>query len=80
MPASPAVIVMMGNGTASERVLNNQFYSFRNNRAVFHEKAVPAVRLLNAQEKWSMPFRSRNLTLSQWCIYFEGRLNHVITL
>lgn len=36
--------------------------------------------LLNAQEKWTMPLQSWNLTLSQLCIYFEGRLDHVITL
>ncbi|HCR3333877.1 TPA: IS256 family transposase [Morganella morganii] len=36
--------------------------------------------LLNAQEKWTMPIQSWNLTLSQLCIYFEGRLDHVITL
>ncbi|MDX7987573.1 IS256 family transposase [Xenorhabdus sp. 12] len=36
--------------------------------------------LLNAQEKWTMPIQSWNLTLSQLCIYFEGRLGNVITL
>ncbi|CAM3592702.1 conserved protein of unknown function [Xenorhabdus nematophila AN6/1] len=36
--------------------------------------------LLNAQEKWTMPIQSWNLTLSQLCIYFEGRLDNVITL
>ncbi|ERT13537.1 IS256 family transposase [Photorhabdus temperata] len=36
--------------------------------------------LLNAQEKWTMPIQSWNLTLSQLYIYFEGRLDNVITL
>ncbi|EPY5345296.1 transposase [Klebsiella quasipneumoniae] len=36
--------------------------------------------LLNAQEKWTMPIQSWNLTLSQLAIYFEGRLDKVITL
>lgn len=36
--------------------------------------------LLNAQEKWTMPIHNWNLTLSQLSIYFEGRLDHVITL
>lgn len=36
--------------------------------------------LQNAQEKWSMPIRNWNLTLSQLAIYFEGRLDYVITL
>ena len=36
--------------------------------------------LLNAQEKWTMPIHNWNLTLSQLAIYFEGRLNHVVTL
>lgn len=36
--------------------------------------------LLNAQEKWTMPLHNWNLTLSQLSIYFEGRLDHVITL
>ncbi|HCL5272410.1 TPA: transposase, partial [Salmonella enterica] len=36
--------------------------------------------LMNAQEKWTMPIRSWNLTLSQLAIYFEGRLNYVMTL
>lgn len=27
-----------------------------------------------------MPLQSWNLTLSQLCIYFEGRLDHVITV
>lgn len=38
------------------------------------------VGLLNAQEKWTMPIHNWNLTLSQLSIYFEGRLDHVITL
>lgn len=36
--------------------------------------------LLNAQEKWTMPIQNWNLALSQLSIYFEGRLNNVITL
>lgn len=36
--------------------------------------------LMNAQEKWTMPILSWNLTLSQLAIYFEGRLNTVMTL
>lgn len=36
--------------------------------------------LLNAQEKWTMPIHNWNLTLSQLSIYFEGGLDHVITL
>ncbi|EOS94259.1 hypothetical protein ETR_14511 [Erwinia tracheiphila PSU-1] len=36
--------------------------------------------LLNAQEKWTMPIQNWNLTLSQLAIYFDGRLNNVITL
>lgn len=36
--------------------------------------------LMNAQEKWTMPIQSWNLTLSQLVIYFEGRLNNVMTL
>ncbi|EBP4577028.1 transposase, partial [Salmonella enterica] len=36
--------------------------------------------LMNAQEKWTMPIRSWNLTLSQLAIYFDGRLNYVMTL
>ncbi|VEF80591.1 IS256 family transposase [Yersinia enterocolitica] len=36
--------------------------------------------LMNAQEKWTMPIQSWNLTLSQLEIYFEGRLDKVITL
>lgn len=36
--------------------------------------------LMNAQEKWTMPIQSWNLTLSQLAIYFEGRLNTVMTL
>jgi len=36
--------------------------------------------LLNAQEKWTMPIHNWNLTLSQLAIYFEGRLNHLVTL
>lgn len=36
--------------------------------------------LLNAQEKWTMPLQNWNLTLSQLAIYFEGRLDHVVTL
>ncbi|AJJ21443.1 IS256 family transposase [Yersinia enterocolitica] len=36
--------------------------------------------LMNAQEKWAMPIQSWNLTLSQLAIYFEGRLDKVITL
>lgn len=36
--------------------------------------------LQNAQEKWTMPIRNWNLTLSQLAIYFEGRLDQVITL
>ncbi|AOF13963.1 transposase [Yersinia enterocolitica] len=36
--------------------------------------------LMNAQEKWTMPIQSWNLTLSQLAIYFEGRLDKVITL
>ncbi|HDQ4768897.1 TPA: IS256 family transposase [Yersinia enterocolitica] len=38
------------------------------------------LRLMNAQEKWAMPIQSWNLTLSQLAIYFEGRLDKVITL
>ncbi|AOF14551.1 transposase [Yersinia enterocolitica] len=38
------------------------------------------LRLMNAQEKWTMPIQSWNLTLSQLAIYFEGRLDKVITL
>lgn len=36
--------------------------------------------LMNAQEKWTMPVQSWNLTLSRLAIYFEGRLDKVITL
>lgn len=36
--------------------------------------------LMNAQEKWTMPIQNWNLTLSQLAIYFDGRLNNVITL
>lgn len=36
--------------------------------------------LMNAQDKWTMPVLSWNLTLSQLAIYFEGRLNKVMTL
>ncbi|WP_455428412.1 IS256 family transposase [Dryocola sp. LX212] len=36
--------------------------------------------LMNAQEKWTMPIQSWNLTLSQLAIYFEGRLDKVMTL
>jgi Transposase and inactivated derivatives len=36
--------------------------------------------LMNAQEKWTMPIQSWNLTLSQLAIYFDGRLNSVMTL
>lgn len=36
--------------------------------------------LLNAQKKWTMPIHNWNLTLSQLSIFFEGRLDHVITL
>jgi putative transposase len=36
--------------------------------------------LMNAKEKWTMPIQSWNLTLSQLAIYFEGRLNNVMTL
>ncbi|WP_432330380.1 IS256 family transposase [Yersinia enterocolitica] len=36
--------------------------------------------LMNAQEKWTMPIQSWNLTLSQLAIYFEGHLDKVITL
>ena len=36
--------------------------------------------LLNAQEKWTMPIQNWNLALSQLSIYFEGRLDNVITL
>ncbi|SUG74904.1 Transposase for insertion sequence element ISRM3 [Salmonella enterica] len=36
--------------------------------------------LMNAQEKWTMSIQSWNLTLSQLAIYFEGRLNNVMTL
>ena len=36
--------------------------------------------LMNAQEKWTMPIQSWNLTLSPLAIYFEGRLNTVMTL
>ncbi|AOF15294.1 transposase [Yersinia enterocolitica] len=36
--------------------------------------------LMNAQEKWTIPIQSWNLTLSQLAIYFEGRLDKVITL
>lgn len=36
--------------------------------------------LQNAQEKWTMPIRNWNLTLSQLAIYFEGRLDHALTL
>ncbi|EMZ3833575.1 transposase, partial [Salmonella enterica] len=36
--------------------------------------------LMNAQEKWTMPIQIWNLTLSQLAIYFEGRLNNVMTL
>ena len=36
--------------------------------------------LLNAQKKWTMPIHNWNLTLSQLSIYFEGHLDHVITL
>ncbi|CQJ45781.1 ISsod5%2C transposase [Yersinia enterocolitica] len=35
--------------------------------------------LMNAQEKWTMPIQSWNLILSQLAIYFEGRLDKVIT-
>ncbi|MEC5343179.1 transposase [Brenneria populi] len=35
---------------------------------------------MNAQEKWTMPIQNWNLTLSQLAIYFDGRLNNVITL
>ncbi|MCF3895524.1 transposase, partial [Salmonella enterica subsp. enterica serovar Weltevreden] len=34
---------------------------------------------MNAQEKWTMPIQSWKLTLSQLAIYFEGRLNNVMT-
>ncbi|MEQ4672490.1 IS256 family transposase [Providencia manganoxydans] len=36
--------------------------------------------LLNTQEKWTMPIQNWNLALSQLSIYFEGRLDNVITL
>lgn len=36
--------------------------------------------LMNAREKWTMPIHNWNLTLSQLAIYFDGRLNNVITL
>ncbi|VFS56857.1 Transposase and inactivated derivatives [Leminorella grimontii] len=36
--------------------------------------------LINAQEKWTMPIQSWNLTLSQLAIYFDGRLNKMMTL
>lgn len=36
--------------------------------------------LLNAQEKWTMPIQNWNLALSQLSIYFEERLDNVITL
>ncbi|PVU26944.1 hypothetical protein A8M58_19515 [Yersinia pestis] len=36
--------------------------------------------LMNAQERWTMPIQSWNLALSQLAIYFEGRLDKVITL
>ncbi|EPL1175603.1 IS256 family transposase [Morganella morganii] len=36
--------------------------------------------LLNAQEKWTVPIQNWNLALSQLSIYFEGRLDNVITL
>lgn len=36
--------------------------------------------LMNAKEKWTMPIHNWNLTLSQLAIYFDGRLNNVITL
>ena len=36
--------------------------------------------LMNAQDKWTMPIQSWNLTLSQLVIYFEGRLNNMMML
>ncbi|WP_261169095.1 transposase, partial [Serratia ficaria] len=36
--------------------------------------------LMNEQAKWTMPLQNWNLTLSQLAIYFDGRLNNVITL
>ena len=36
--------------------------------------------LMNAQAKWTMPIQGWNLTLSQLAIYFDGRLNNVMTL
>ena len=38
------------------------------------------LRLMNAQEKWTMPIQSWTLTLSQLAIYFERRLNNIMTL
>lgn len=38
------------------------------------------LRLMNSQEKWTMPIQSWNLALYQLAIYFENRFDKVATL
>lgn len=64
--------------------VHRQFRKLTKKKGAFHNEnsqlKLLYLGLMNAREKWTMPVLSWNLTLSQLAIYFEGRLDKVMTL
>ncbi|AIK16214.1 putative transposase [Pectobacterium atrosepticum] len=67
----------MGDGLRRFRKLTKTKGTFSNENSLLK---LLYLGLMDAQEKWTMPLQNRNLTLLQLAIYFDGRLNNVITL
>jgi putative transposase len=81
MPANIRKVIYTTNAIES---VHRQFRKLTKNKGAFPNEnrllKLFYLGLMNAQEKWTMPIQSWNLTLSQLAIYFEGRLNNVMTL
>ncbi|CCV61936.1 IS256 family transposase [Yersinia enterocolitica] len=80
----PATIRKVIYTTNAIESVHRQFRKLTKTKGAFHNEnsllKLLYLGLMNAQEKWTMPIQSWNLTLSQLAIYFEGRLDKVITL
>ena len=76
-------MISIQNGGITESV-HRQFKELTKTKGNFPNKSsllkIIYLGLMDAQEKWTIPTRSWNLTLSQLSIYFEGRLDKVIKL
>lgn len=72
----PAVIRKVIYTTNAIESVHRQFRELTKTKGAFHNEnsllKLLYLRLMNTQEKWTMPIQSRNLTLSQLVIYFKA--------